>query len=218
MSRIVVSGADRHLLTRWSDGIYATGRDCLVLPVSALRTRLPSGSEVCLYDLGAQPDADVAELVNLVTSHPTVRFVAMTARPGATEGMQLLHAGVRGYCNRLASPQLLALLLATVEEGEIWAGKQVTEFLLQTSLAKSSAPEPNALAAADSLTAREKEISTQVGAGRSNKAIANDLGISERTVKSHLNAIFRKTGIHNRVQLALAFGTADAATEQRSSA
>jgi DNA-binding NarL/FixJ family response regulator len=59
------------------------------------------------------------------------------------------------------------------------------------------------------LTARETEIAEQVAAGHSNKVIAAENGISERTVKAHLNAIFRKTGLHNRVQLALAVSQAN---------
>ena len=58
------------------------------------------------------------------------------------------------------------------------------------------------------LTAREAGIARQVAAGHSNKVIAADSGISERTVKAHLNSIFRKTGIRNRVQLALAVSQA----------
>jgi DNA-binding NarL/FixJ family response regulator len=127
----------------------------------------------------------------------------MSAVPEAAEGVRLLRAGVRGYCNRRMSDAALVTAVATVLAGEIWAGKQVTEYLLQHAVAQSPNPD-SAVPALHGLTPREREIAELVGAGRSNKVIAAEAGVSERTVKAHLNAIFRKTGIRNRVQLALA--------------
>ena len=53
------------------------------------------------------------------------------------------------------------------------------------------------------LTPREREIALLVGAGVSNKAIAQRLDITERTVKAHLGAVFNKLGVTGRLQLAL---------------
>ena len=58
----------------------------------------------------------------------------------------------------------------------------------------------------------------QVAAGQSNKMIAAEAGITERTVKTHLNNIFRKTGVRNRVQLALAVNDAEDLPRRLSSA
>jgi DNA-binding NarL/FixJ family response regulator len=55
----------------------------------------------------------------------------------------------------------------------------------------------------DMLTAREREIALQIGGGSSNRAIAQRLGITERTVKAHLGSVFAKLGVHDRLQLAL---------------
>ena len=104
---------------------------------------------------------------------------------------------------------MLAVLISTVASGEIWAGKQVTDYLLKIALAeKTKAPAPRE-SLFGQLTTREAGIARQVAAGHSNKVIAADSGISERTVKAHLNSIFRKTGISNRVQLALAVSQAN---------
>ena len=53
------------------------------------------------------------------------------------------------------------------------------------------------------LTVREREIASLVGNGGTNKQIANQLDISERTFKAHLTEIFRKLGISDRLKLAL---------------
>jgi len=54
-----------------------------------------------------------------------------------------------------------------------------------------------------SLTGRERQIAKAVAAGRTNGQIANQIGITERTVKNCLTVIFEKLGVTNRVQLAL---------------
>ena len=56
------------------------------------------------------------------------------------------------------------------------------------------------IAAAPRLSAREREVLARVARGRSNKEIATDLGIAERTVKFHVTAIFTKLGAENRAQ------------------
>ena len=55
------------------------------------------------------------------------------------------------------------------------------------------------------LTPRERQVAEMVHGGGNNKAIARELDISERTVKAHLSAIFRKLDIENRLHLALFF-------------
>ena len=55
----------------------------------------------------------------------------------------------------------------------------------------------------DSLTEREYAVAVAVGKGLNNREIAESLGITERTVKAHLTAIFEKLGLRDRVQLAL---------------
>jgi two-component system nitrate/nitrite response regulator NarL len=52
------------------------------------------------------------------------------------------------------------------------------------------------------LTTRERQIAPMVADGLSNKAIANQLGITEGTVKAHLRSLMRKTGVRNRTMLA----------------
>jgi len=55
----------------------------------------------------------------------------------------------------------------------------------------------------DRLTPREREIASLVGRGATNREIANQLSVTERTVKAHLTAIFHKLGLPSRIQLAL---------------
>ena len=55
------------------------------------------------------------------------------------------------------------------------------------------------------LTRREYEVTRLVARGRSNRQVADRLQISEQTVKNHIQSIFRKLGVDNRVELAIYF-------------
>jgi DNA-binding NarL/FixJ family response regulator len=210
MTLLVAVGSDHDVLVRWSDMAHKSGHESVILPAATLRGRPQIGAGVCLYDMGCRGGSDPQPLLDAVKTCPDTRFVAMSANPNAQEGLRLLRGGVRGYCNRLLSVQAPVVLISTLENGEIWAGKQVTQYLLEAALAKEPAmPTPAGPSPFGQLTARETEIAEQVAAGHSNKVIAAEHGISERTVKAHLNAIFRKTGLHNRVQLALAISQAN---------
>lgn len=202
MATIAVVGRDTGVLHRWTKAIRDAGHASTVLIPGELQT---AGSPICLFDLGAGADSqsEADALLDALTAEPGIRFVAMVAHPNATQGLRLLRAGVRAYGNRLATPAVLAAMIETVENGEIWAGKQVTDHLLRVALGEDSVVEPAGRSLLRNLTPRESLIAQQVGAGHSNKVIAVDNGISERTVKAHLNAIYRKTGLKNRVQLAL---------------
>lgn len=200
---IVATGEDRDVLMRWSNAALAGGYHYLVKPQRSVLTAAAWSADICLFDLGPHRGVDTEALVKAIKKRAHTRFIAMTAVPTAAEGLKLLKAGVRGYCNRLVSPQVFAALIASVEAGDVWAGKQVTDFLLEQAIANAGT-ESDTTDVLKDLTARETGIALQVADGLSNKVIAAENGISERTVKAHLNSIFRKTGLSNRVQLALA--------------
>ena len=78
------------------------------------------------------------------------------------------------------------------------------ELLAQTfKLAQQAVDNAPTVAQLSDLTARENEIATYVAEGMSNREIAQHLGISEPTVKSHLTQIFRKLELNDRVGLVL---------------
>lgn len=156
----------------------------------------------CFCDLGAARAVGGTAIEPLLSLTARVRFVALAAVPNAGQGLELLGAGVAGYANRWMSPAVLEALIQTLRVGGVWAGQEVTAHLLEQSLSRQAAvPERQDLLAR--LTDREREVADRVSQGLSNKVIAAEAGITERTVKAHLNAIYRKTGVRSRVQLAL---------------
>lgn len=131
-------------------------------------------------------------------------MVALSRTPDEDEGLALLRAGARGYCNLYIDPRLLGKVVNAVQGGEVWVGRRLVDRLVEL-VAGTSPHRAGAagLAALEVLTPREREIARLVGEGINNKLIARRLDITERTVKAHLGSVFAKLGVSGRLQLAL---------------
>lgn len=130
---------------------------------------------------------------------PQIRIVVISNTPTQQEALLALHSGAAGYCHAQAAPSLLQQVATVVSNGGLWIGTELMNRLLAaTGQSSGGASEHPALAC---LTPREREVAQAVGRGISNKEAAHRLGISERTVKAHLSAIFEKLGVRDRLQL-----------------
>lgn len=134
------------------------------------------------------------------------QMVACSSLPRDDEGLAALRLGFRGYCNTWVSIDLLPRLVQSVEQGELWIGRSLlSRLLLAVAVQPQHPTTPAALNGSwrIALTEREQEVAGLVADGASNKEVARQLGVAERTVKDHLSHIFGKLHMHDRVQLAL---------------
>ncbi len=134
------------------------------------------------------------------------RFVVLSLKPARDEAMTAIEAGASGYCHALATPGLLRDVAVVIEHGGLWVGRDLMGLALQA--ASQAAPRPQDPCWAE-LTEREAEVGHWIARGASNREIAQALGISERTVKAHLAAMFDKLQVRDRLQLALRLGRPD---------
>jgi DNA-binding NarL/FixJ family response regulator len=135
-----------------------------------------------------------------------VRIIVLTAAPDEREGIAILKAGARGYCHRDIDGPLIEKATDVVLKGEIWVGRKLIPHLLEelTALTEQRRDTPAKMdERLGRVTPRERQIVDLLSAGASNKEIAKRLSVTERTVKAHLTAIFRKLGLSGRLQLAL---------------
>jgi len=105
---------------------------------------------------------------------------------------ETLAAGARGILMRDASPQRIRAALIAASEGII-----VIDDALATAVLQQSRP---ALDLVEPLTARESEVMQLLASGRTNKEIAQRLGVTEHTVKFHVNSILGKLGVATRTE------------------
>jgi two-component system nitrate/nitrite response regulator NarL len=141
---------------------------------------------------------------------PHTRIIVLkgtTATP--IDEMLLFKTGAHGFCDVEIEQKLLIKAAHAVCHGEIWVPRQlITELIGELARENSADALKLSHAGAESvahLTPRELQVAKMVHLGGNNKIIARELDISERTVKAHLSAIFRKLNIENRLHLALFF-------------
>jgi DNA-binding NarL/FixJ family response regulator len=149
-------------------------------------------------------------VTDLAQASPGMRILVISSETiSSEEQATLLKAGAHGFCKKDTTPALLTKAIQLVSEGEFWLQRKHLAQLIR-ELASGIKQPPSDISApmadaANCLTPRELEVAQMVHKGNNNKNIARVLDISERTVKAHLSAIFRKLNIDNRLQLALFF-------------
>lgn len=157
---------------------------------------LPQGSILLLHWSGLDDSQQQA----LLPRSSDLRIVALVDAPEDQEGIRLLQAGVRGYANTFMQSALLTELVAVVGRDEIWAGPELLQRLLRRLLSQQ---QPADVPSQWSLSEREQQVMEALKRGESNKEIARELNITERTVKAHVSAILEKAGARDRIDLIL---------------
>jgi DNA-binding NarL/FixJ family response regulator len=153
---------------------------------------------VLLFDYEAMGPNGESIISRLRRAAPKTRILVIARRSSDETIEQVLRAGASGLVGKETEFATLVQAIHAVAEGELWANRRIAARALER-LTDTSAPVP----ALESLTKRELEIADGVALGLRNKDIAQQLNISEATVKSHLNAIFRRLKIEGRVALAM---------------
>jgi two-component system, NarL family, response regulator LiaR len=150
--------------------------------------------DVVLMDL-VMPRLDgVGAMRELRRRLPGVRVIVLTSFAEDDKLLPAVQAGAAGYLLKNAQPQELARAVRAAHAGEALLDPQVAARLLE------SIAQP---VAADPLTRREREVLELIGRGMSNKRIARELGIAEKTVKTHVGHVLAKLGVTDRTQAAL---------------
>lgn len=130
-----------------------------------------------------------------------LKVLVLSARPTDAEGRQALARGASGYAHAYTPAESLDTILQSLEAGSIWLGRSLMQHLLQDI--NNRLPTAQADDWTAELSPREQEVARLASLGNSNPDMATALGISERTVRAHLSAIFDKLQVSDRLMLAL---------------
>lgn len=155
-------------------------------------------------------DSLQAIITETINRTPLTRVIILEDEENEpVDQLALFKSGVHGFLSHSIKPALLLKAAHAVSDGEIWVPRQLITRLIG-ELARDATAGTNTLSFAgnssiEHLTPREIQVAEMVHQGGNNKSIARTLDISERTVKAHLSAIFRKLDIENRLHLALFF-------------
>lgn len=152
--------------------------------------------DVVLMDLVMEPVDGVETTRLLRERHPEVEVVALTSFAEEERVHAALEAGAAGYLLKDADADEVAAAVRAAQRGEVHLDPAVARRL--TAALRAPRRDP-----ADELTAREREILGLVARGLSNKEIAAELVISERTARTHVSNVLAKLGLASRTQAAL---------------
>jgi len=151
--------------------------------------------DVILMDLQMRP-LDGIESTRMVRArYDDVEVVALTSFGEPERVQRAVEAGASGYLLKDAAADEVTAAIRAAHRGELQLDAAVARRLMSTL------QEPRAFSG--ELTARELDIVALIGQGKANKEIALQLGIGERTARTHVSNILRKLGLTSRTQLAL---------------
>jgi len=146
--------------------------------------------DVTLMDLRLPGVGGVQAIRNIRTRHPDAKCLVLTTYEGDEDIFQALQAGAVGYLVKGMAHDVLVKGLRQVYEGRQYVPSEIAQRLNQR----------NPLAA---LSGREQQVLTYLAQGKSNKSIAELLGITEATVKHHVSVILQQLNVEDRTQAVL---------------
>jgi DNA-binding NarL/FixJ family response regulator len=152
---------------------------------------------VVLMDLQMAAPDGIAVTREVRSRYREVEVVALTSFGEEARVHAALEAGATGYLLKDAEADEVAAAIRAAHRGELQLDPAIARRLMQ-QLRATPSNDPAA-----KLTARELEVLRLIGAGSANKEIAAELGISERTARTHVSNILGKLGLHSRTQAAL---------------
>ena len=153
--------------------------------------------DVILMDL-VMPQLDgIGAIGRIKAAQPDVQIVALTSFIEEEKVTAALEAGASGFILKDADADDVAAAIRAAHNDEVHLDPAAARILARGLRNRSTAP------AVEPLTERELEVLALVGRGRSNKEIATDLGITERTARTHVSNILGKLSLASRTQAAL---------------
>jgi DNA-binding NarL/FixJ family response regulator len=189
--RIRILIVDDHPLLREGVAAVLAGQPDMALAgeaangVDALAQYRRLRPDVTLMDL-QMPDASGIEAIQSIRNEfPAARIIVLTMYDGDVQATRALRAGASGYLLKNTLRKELVDAIRLVHAGHRRIPPEIAVVLAEHQ-------------GDDALTAREVDVLRRVAAGRSNKIIADDLGISEGTVKTHMKSILSKLAADDR--------------------
>src|SRR4051794_9561158 len=169
---------------------------------AALEVMRDGGCDLALVDV-RMPDLDGLELLRAIrVEWPDVPVIMLSTYDNAPYVKRALADGAAGYLLKDATHEDLAQAINVAMSG---SGNVLSPRVIQNLFEDQDASNgsSNGRRSEYSLTQREHDILELLAEGKSNREIAGRLYLSEKTVKAHLAAIFRKLGVTNRTQAAM---------------
>jgi len=164
--------------------------------IEMIRDRAP---DVVLVDVHMPAGGGARVISEVVRTHPDVQFLALSVSDAPEDVIATIRAGARGYVTKTIAPAELIDAIERVQGGDAVFSPRLAGFVLDAfSDIAPAAADPEL----DQLTPREREVLRLIARGYAYKEVARDLGISAKTVETHVSSVLRKLQLSSRHQLA----------------
>jgi DNA-binding NarL/FixJ family response regulator len=153
--------------------------------------------DIVLLDVdmpGRDGAATARDILN--QTHPKPVILAWTVSDSSEDLIRMIRAGCVGYALKDSGPQELGRALTAAVNGEM----PIPRKMMPEVIARAVAPTERAPAKAPELSTRELYVLRQAARGATNKEIAQSMGLSRRSIDTHLSNIYRKLDVSNRGQ------------------
>jgi DNA-binding NarL/FixJ family response regulator len=159
--------------------------------------------DIVLLDI-TMPEMDGIQAIQPIREKsPKTKPLMLTASMDEAIIFKALKAGAKGYLSKDARISDLIRAIHAVHQGELWIERKLMARFFDEEAVADPGEEDQHLRTKGGLTPREQEVLRVLTTGSTNKEIGEALFISEKTVKTHLNSIFRKLNVTHRLQAIL---------------
>jgi len=157
-----------------------------------------SRPDVVLLDVHMPAGGGVAVIEAIRTELPDVRFLALSVSDAAEDVIGIIRAGARGYVTKSISPEELQAAVVRIHDGDAVFSPRLAGFVLDAFATEPAQPVDPEL---DQLSPREREVLRYIARGYTYKEVGGELGISVKTVETHVSAVLRKLQLSSRYEL-----------------
>jgi DNA-binding NarL/FixJ family response regulator len=140
---------------------------------------------------------------SLCLCRPATKAIIITGGMGEGAIIEAIQAGAKGYLSRNSSVSRLFDAIQAVDNGELWIERHLIAKYFNGDITDDSCLAGSPEKIETLLTPREQDVLRILMQGATNKEIARKLFICEKTVKSHLNSIFKKLNVRRRLEAIL---------------
>ena len=202
---LMLASTDKKIMSRWKANLNNDKNIIEVNNLTSLRNKLCKlNSVTVVLHRGLNGVNDDTDIIKLLNDFPKAGLFILTDIPDEYQGISFIRNGALGYANTYIKPELLVEALKVIELGEIWVSKRLLKWMMNhCNSIDDHRKDIGSYLALESLTPSEKHVTEQLVEGNNNKQIARMLNITERTVKAHLTSVYSKTGVKDRLHLAL---------------
>jgi DNA-binding NarL/FixJ family response regulator len=159
--------------------------------------------DVVLLDIKIPGISGIELLPVIRQKSPRSKVLMLTGKDDEETILTALKAGAKGYLSKDTTSACLIKAIKSVHAGDMWVERRLVNMIVEHYNSGDTGPGSAADTNPKKLTRREQDVLKCLSKGLTNKEIAQQLFISEKTVKSHVNHIFKKLNVSRRLEAVL---------------